>query len=528
MTRNRALLLFAIAFLLWLQFFLRAHNALHLPFFIDEHRHIARAEAAFDGHPARESMGKFLLYIWLAPFQNDRFEALLVSRWAVALFSLVGSAALFALTRKLFNTWAALLAVAFYAFAPFSLFYERMVLADGFAGCFGALVAWQSIYLAENPTRRRAMIVGMLVGLAIMAKLTLTFVAIVPVLAVLLLGNHPQTGRRWLVSRTRRYLPSLVIAGLTCIVVWLPVLIPAGIVALDGNYYVLIDQSLADTSPLDEGDVNRFTYLWTQASLMLSEPMVILLLGLSLLGLWQSPPKAAYGVGWFIAMWFPGVMLVWRTRTRYLAPGTFALALLLAGGFFALQKLLQEHRGIAPRMGQRLAVTLPTIIIALWGAWFAVPFAVNAMTDATALHVPLWDENDYYRGAQTAYTLDEALDIIARQPDDERIPVKGIFMLCQRYQTYFDYNTLDLNCDHDRYPKPNEIDKLASLQGDVVTYAAEHLPFYLIIETFENVPLEIEQFQFVRLQQFRRPMNGTSVSVWHVCAIEDTTCQVGQ
>ena len=514
MTRNRALILLAIVFLLWLQFFLRAHNALHLPFFIDEHRHIARAEVAFNGHPARDSMGKFLLYVWLAPFQGDRLNALLVSRWAVALFSLIGSAGLFALTRKLFNTQAALLAVTFYALAPFSLFYERMVLADGFAGCFGVLVAWQSLYLAEKPTRRRAIIVGVLVGLAIMAKLTLTFVAVVPVLAVLFLGNHPPSDKSWLVARIRHYLPTLVIAGLTCIVVWLPILIPAGIAGLDGNYYILIDQSLADTSPFDEGDVNRFTYLWTQASMMLSEPMVFVLIGATILGLWQSPPKAAYGLGWFIAMWFPGVMLVWRTRTRYLTPGVFAMALLLAGGFFALQTLMRNKQILADRL--RFSGVVPIIVIVIWGVGFALPFAVNAMSNATSLQLPRWDENDYFRGAQSAYALDKALGEIEQQKENKPIPVKGVFMLCNRYQHYFDYGDLDLNCDIDRYPKPHELDQLAALQNDIEVYAADHLPFYLIVETFEDVPLETERLQFVPFKRYHRPMNGTTISVWYV------------
>ena len=535
MKRNQAIILLVVAGLLWVQFYVRAHNALELPFFVDEHRHIARAEVAFDDHPARNSMGKFLLYVWLAPFQGNKVDALIIARWAMAIWSLLGSAALFALTRKLFGLSAAFYAVLFYAFAPLALFYERMVLADGFAGVFGVLVAWQSVRLAEKPTDPKAMLVGVLVALAIMAKLTLTFSALLPVFAVYLLGNHPPlTARsRWQAgwARTRRYFPYLFGAGLTCVVAWLPVLVPAAIVATRGEYYILIDQSLADTNILNESDVNRYGYLWEQASLMLAEPMLIVLIIATLVLLWQAPPKALYGILWFGAMWFPAIFLVWRTRTRYLAPGTFALAFLLVGGMVAIQQIITAPKFPirAPHIQPLAAQVLPVLVIGLWIFSFAMPFARQSMTNPTALHVPVFDENDYFRGIQSAYELETILtELDASQLADERIPVIGMFWMCSRFQNYFDFIALDLNCEYNRYPHDGDGEQWQAVNTAIQTYAEVNEAFYLVVEDYRDIPFTMDDVIFVPVDEHQRPKNGICLSVWYVCHAQDASCQALQ
>ena len=534
MKKNQTIILLIVAGLLLLQFYLRAHNALHLPFFVDEHRHIARAEVAFNDHPARNSMGKFLLYIWLAPFQGNKLDALIISRWAIAMWSLLGSATLFALTRKLFGWQAALYAVLFYALAPLSLFYERMVLADGFAGVFGVLVAWQSIHLAEKPTYSKAMRVGVLVALAIMAKLTLSFSALLPIFAIYLFGNHPHLPdasiwRTWW-ARTRRYWPYLFTAGVTCIVAWLPVLIPAAIVATRGEYYVLIDQSLADTNILNESDVNRYGYLWEQLALMLAEPMLVFLLGSTLILLWKAPPKALYGVLWLGTLWFPAVFLVWRTRTRYLAPSTFALALLVGGGIVTIQQILNSKKFTLVKQPLRnlSIIVLPILVMGVWMVSFAVPFAHQSMTDATALNVPTFDENDYYRGIQSAYELEEVLTEIDEQNtilENETVPVMGMFWMCTRFNNYFEYLSLELDCTHNRYPDKSDIEQWHEVYATVQAYAEAYEAFYLVVEDYRGMPFEVEDVIFILVGEYQRPKNGVWVSVWYACQADDINCQ---
>lgn len=539
MKNKRAIVLLVVALLLLLQFYLRAHNALHIPFFVDEHRHIARAEVAFDDHPARDSMGKFLLYVWLAPFQGNRLDALLVSRWAVAIWSLLGSAALFALVRKLFNLEVAFLAVLFYALAPLALFYERMVLADGFAGVFGVLVAWQSIYLAEKPTYRKSMVVGVLVALAIMAKLTLSFSAFLPIFAIYLFGtyslNQNQTHIQVLWQHTKRNFPYLFVAGLTCIAAWLPVLIPAAVVATRGEYYILIDQSLADTNLLNESDVNRYGYLWEQLSLMLTEPMLVVLVILTLVLLWKSPPKALYGILWLVVLWSPAIFLVWRTRTRYLAPGTFALAFLLAGGLYAFQQILQkidfkwQPQRIRRFANQYRATIMPIFVLGVWTISFAAPFANNAMTDAPALDVPIFDENDYYRGIQSAYGLEDILlelDIQAAKQSDNTVPVIGMFWMCTRFNNYFEYVSLEIDCSHNRYPDESDVEQWVEVYHVLEAYAQVYEGFYVVVEDYRDTPFDLDDMTIEPVGEYQRPKDGVWVNVWYVCQPDSVACRV--
>ncbi len=541
MKNKRTIILLIVVLLLLFQFYLRAHNALHIPFFVDEHRHIARAEVAFDGHPARDSMGKFLLYVWLAPFQGNHLHALLISRWAIAIWSLLGSAALFALVRKLFNIEVALLAVLFYALAPLALFYERMVLADGFAGVFGVLVTWQSIYLAEKPTYRRASVVGVLVALAIMAKLTLSFIAFMPIFAIYLFGNYPpaenQTRIQVLWQHTKRNFPYLFVAGLTCIVAWLPVLIPAAIVATRGEYYVLIDQSLADTNILNESDVNRYGYLWEQLSLMLGEPMLIALLVLTLILLWKAPPKALYGILWLVALWSPAIFFVWRTRTRYLAPGTFALAFLLAGGLYGLQQLIQnvdfkwQPRLIRQYANQYRTTMMPIFVLGVWTISFAAPFAQNAMNDATALQVPIFDENDYFRGIQSAYELEAILtdlDTQAALQSDNTVPVIGMFWMCTRFNDYFEYVSLEIDCSHNRYPKDTDVEQWVDVYHVLEGYAQSYEGFYVVVEDYREMPFVLENMIVEPVGEYQRPKDGVWVNVWYVCHSDSVACKADE
>ncbi|MCB9436329.1 MAG: glycosyltransferase family 39 protein [Anaerolineales bacterium] len=508
--------------LLLMQFWLRAHHPTQLPFFWDENRHMVRADAITDGgHPAENSHGKFLLYAWLAPFHVDteRDAALHISRSAVALFSLLGAATLFTLTRRLFGTAAGYAALAFYALAPFAMFYERMVLSDGLAAALGVLTAWHSIRLAERPTYRRGVWVGVFAALAVMAKLTMTFsTVLMPVLAGFLLGSHPilqpQTWREWLIARWKRYWWYWVAAGVAFVVMWLPTLIPALIEGQSGHYYVLVDQSLVDTSVFSANDGNRYTEFLNQFTTMLSLPMVVVLLVAIGLGLWKLPRPTLFGLAWLLLIWVPNLLMVWRTQTRYLMPGVYALAFLLAIGTAAARGLPALHH--RPRL---VNLGIATILI-LWGVGFALPFASTAANDAAMLNVPRWDARDYYQAPWNAYGLLPALHYLDEQGQADakgQVHVVGVAWMCE-FMDLYHYEHIDLTCttgkDYDSTPN-------GTMWQEIIE-ASHHQPMYLMLEQNRKT-LEIPEIPFTnsnlvweRIAAFQRPKGGLWVTVWRV------------
>ena len=507
--------LLCVVGILFLQFFLRAHNPTELAFFWDENRHIERAAAVVDGgHPAINSHGKFLLYAWLAPFNPDRSVALHVSRSVVALFSLLGTAALFALTKRLFNQPAAFGAILFYAVVPMALFFERMVLADGLAAALGMLTAWQSVRFASYPTYKRASWVGILAGLAVMAKLTMTFsVVLMPVLAVLLLGNYSPEIQSLPLSK-RLYQQFKIhwwyffTAGLAFVVVWLPTLIPAAISGLNGNYYVLVDQSLIDESVLSSNDTQRWSEIFNQLVTMLSIPMLVLLVSIVILGLWKSQQKIGYILFWLSLIWIPSLLLVWRTQTRYLMPATYPIAILFGSGIYLIANHSQKRFGYA---------LIGTFLIG-WLVLFALPFDAKASQEAESLKIPRWDDRDYFQAPWNGYGLIESLSYLEANGQvgaDGQIHILGIAWMCENMDLYR-FSQINLKC----IGKDFDEKSIAALESNI--YQQPPIS-YLILEQHrktlfipENPLPNAGDLSWERIASFQRPHNGLWVTVWEV------------
>ena len=534
MSKRSGFILLGIVIVFWVHFFLRAHQPTQQAFFIDEHRHIERAAAIWDGtHPAAQSHGKFLLYVWLAPFKSDRTIALHISRSAVGLFSLIGAAALYALMRRLFGMSIAFVSIVFYAFVPFAVFYERMVLADGIAAVFGMLTAWQSIRLAFKPTYGRGIMVGLMAALAVMAKLTMTFsTVLMPVMAVLLFGNHvsqsaSQLDNRWQWFKARfwHYWWYLFAAGCAFIVAWLPTLIPGAIVAVTSrDYFVLVDQSLIDTTVLTGN--GRYAEFFNQIEMMLWLPMILVLISSVGLGLWKLPRYTLFALGWLLLIWLPNLLIVWQTKTRYYMPGMYAVAMLLGIGIVALSRIHWDSL-LKLRINQkRFAQVLVSGFMLIWILLFAFPFDRTASTDAGSLDMPLFDRRDYFQQPWNAYGLLPSLNYVkdnGMDGADGKIHVVGINWLCSRLELY-DFGNVELECLENEYDGSPDDEQWQA----VVDRVEDRSLLYLVLEQHRNtleipeIPYANPQIAWQEIARFQRPMNGLWVTVWEARMIIET------
>ena len=287
-----------VALIMIVQFLVRAHNPTEQALFIDEYRHIERAHAITDGmHPAEQSRGKMLLYVWLAPFRSDWDVALHMSRTAVALFSLLGSAGLFLIVRNWFSREMGVLAVLLYAFFPLALFYERMALADGIASVMTVYAVWFAWRLGQKPTYARAYQFGALAALATMAKLTTSFtVAAMPIAAALLLGPVAlQKFNRENIMRVVAFWWPFAwrVAGMFAFL-WSFSIIPAVYHYLRGHRYRLIVTSLFRDTP------EPIDYFPDKFGIMV-HPMMLGFIALGVVvGLRYMPKRYGYVLVWLV------------------------------------------------------------------------------------------------------------------------------------------------------------------------------------------------------------------------------------
>lgn len=533
MSRRTAALLFLFVMVCLLHFGLRAHRPTHLPLFIDEDRHLRRAANVEDLWTlGLNSHGKYLLYILIAPFNTERSEALWASRVAVALFSLVGLAALYRLTEKFFGRPAAFIAIGFYAIAPYALFYERMALADGPAGVMATLTALYSLTFAQRPNYRRAAVVGLLVGLAALAKLTMMFIAILPVMAIFFFNQNRAPLPELKFANLRQILAVfykqfmahfryLVVAGVVCIGVWLPVLIPVGTAVVTGEKYVLVDRYLAGDNLIKQGNWDKLVGIWDTFPMLLSPLMVTLMLLCVGLAIWQAPRRASYALLWLVLAYLPTILLVGWVQTRYFTPGIFPLAMLLGAGIVAAKEIRIPK--VSPKYPRLLPATLTGLVL-VWGVVYALPFAYNAAYNAPKIELPDRDEKQYYQTRYSAYGLLDALDYLESKgkPVDEQIEVMGVMFLCESMDLYA-YPKVDLTCLSDGYTNKT----INEAWQKLTERAQQEQPLYLIVEDYRDIPTSERDLTWQRLRSIQRPKDGVWVTVWEVCPLNSQVSVCG-
>lgn len=499
---------YALLLLIFLiHLFIRSHHITALPLFVDESNHIRRAAVVYDfkQHPAVESHGKFLFYFVPGIFdlkQND--TAFFLSRMSVALSSLLTGAVVFVITRRLFNERAALIAAAFYALLPFAFFFERMALSDPWAGFISTVLVWQSIRFAANPTYKRALWVGVFLALTPAAKLTMAFVAFMPLFAVALFSHYTSIKDMFV-----RYFPHGLRAVLVVIGLWSLVLVPAAIQYYQGVDYAIYDTWLVNTTTKADTFLGKLDDAWEKMVLLVSLPVTVLLLIQTPLGLYfkQSRKQIFLVLLWLALAWLTTFFLVGRNsfQSRYMTAGTPAIAVLFGAGIMILAETLIRQ----PKQAFYAAAS----VVIIWSALFSIPFAQKASSDPTQLHMPWLDTQNYFEGSFTAYALLDALEYV----QDNGEPYEGTVqaLLGTRFCIPSLYQFPDLHYDCDKafdFANPAR----RSTIPFVLARLLREIPVYLIAEG--DLP-ESRDNWLVRAEfmtRFDKPHGDGFVTVWRL------------
>jgi hypothetical protein len=407
---RRFLMRLAPIILLLCHFALRIHEPDVQQAHLDEGFHLSRALTVwnFEENPGRFAHGKMLLYFWLGLFEradgpgrctlhsstipcawvhvdpetNVPTPLFPAARMSIAIFSMLTAATIYLLGRWLFHPYVGLLALALYAILPFAFFYERLAFADPLAAGMMTLGIWRSIVFARHPTRTQAVIMGLVLSLAVMAKMTMGLIVLLP-LAAIVLERHrvelstdkPKRGLfaaqifdRWLIfSLIRRYLLNFILACIVGLAIWLPVLIPAVLAHNTPERFILVN----DTNIARDED-------------FLFKPIDYLTrIGPALLDYWGE----GLMIGWVVAflfglMWFPfsdhrwsrgflyiaismvlavlpSALIARVQTTRYLMPAAVPIVLIVAAVIVGIMMLPAKARNFS--IG--LAVLSPVIFL---------------------------------------------------------------------------------------------------------------------------------------------------------------------
>lgn len=161
-------------FLVALYFILRLPNLTLQPIFADEAIYIRwaqvmRAEPTLRFLPLSD--GKTPLFMWvMIPLFKFISDPLLAGRFLSVIsgfFTLLG---VFFLSRKIYNTRTAFWASLLYAITPYTVFFDRMALVDSMLSAFTVWVIYFAVWLVSSLRLDIAMILGYLLGGAILTK----------------------------------------------------------------------------------------------------------------------------------------------------------------------------------------------------------------------------------------------------------------------------------------------------------------------------------------------------------------------
>lgn len=497
--------------LLLLQFFLRSHDIMAMPGYADESHHIRRAEVTFEftRDPIASTVpGKLLLYYYLAFFETERVNYLHISRLAIALFALLSAACLNALGTHLFDRRVGLVAQAVYTLLPFTLFYERMALADPFTTGLMLLSLWVGLLWFRTPTDRMSVLLGIILILPPLAKLTSAALCIFPVLLVLLFSGEPFPYRRY-------WRQGLIMYGIFG-VFWLIIFTPVVLAHLRGERIVFIGDYLLNIHEQDQGFVaNLADNFWQsiqQTAVLVSSPALLIMVIGGLLLLWRSQRHGILLWVLLAGAWLPTIVLGSFPSSRYLLIGMPFLILMGVAGLYQLLPLIRAGDQ------RRLVEGLLLAGVLMYGLIWGVPFWEQAVTEAQDVNLPEEARWRFIQSTTAAYGQIDAIQYFEREgeisPVSRQVEVYAILGSCHLMRLHMeDPGLIHLTCvDLDfitREIAPDTSDQL-------LTDLARHGAVYLLLErgmsiNVDDLPV---QWQYVRL--FERPHDGEPIELWQV------------
>jgi len=496
--------------LLMLVLAVRAHDVLQMPVFVDESLHIMRGKVVWTFSDLGESLNpkKLLFYYWIGFFGLNAPESVWLARTATALAALPGAALTYALGKRLFNPWAGLLALGLYLLVPFMVFFERLALADSFTATICLALIYTSLDFAKKPTLKQGLVVGAMLGLAALAKLTALPLALVPVISAWLFGKT---------QPIRAYVRPLIAAGIVFALLLTPPFAYVVIREITGTKdRVVVEEYLYTTDDRGEQILDNTERVFRAAVTLLSPEIVALVAVMMAYLAWRKPRELVF-LGASIALaWGSVIVIAGALSTRYLVIGVPPLLVLIAGGVTdATGFVHREHRHVPNWRAVARLYWIAWALLGLWVVSYAVPFILKTYHDPTELDLPTRDRWEYFTNTSAGYALRElAADVTTLDTgEDGKIHVIGFVPNCHSLPLYWtEPNRVVLDCPLFKW----DTTKQQEMTVHLMALAEQHETLYMAVEPMNVYDLGQLPLEWVELADYSRPHDGIPVVLYQI------------
>ncbi len=410
-----------LAAILALALFLRSYNLLSLPLFTDEAIYLHWAKEIWEQRTRMalfipiSTDGKQPLFMWLAGAAMQLpTDPLLAGRAVSALTGVLSTIAVYLAGRWLLGGAVGLLAALFYAIAPFTLFFDRMALADGLLDTTTAWSLALGVLIATRVRDRRQSLLigttlGIVLGMAIWTKMTALFVLPFPLLGLILV----------LKKRDLRAPIMALLVGFGVFGIF------AALLAMMPNAENLVEKTSSFsftasellTFPVRVWVSNLASY-WSWIQLYLPSPLYWETLIALLWGLLFRRRSTLMLVGCWAAFTLPQILTARLLfTTRYVVPSVLPLLLLSADllvwvgrlvALFAKQRLL-SHRYLP---------VLPVAILSLIAITPSLIWDIRLLQDPSTVALADTDRFQYVSGWPSGYGFRQAMDLAQQRADE--------------------------------------------------------------------------------------------------------------
>lgn len=376
-----------------------AVRLLHLnafPPFVDEAFHVNFARNALRSSLLDHAEeGRQFVVWWFLAFGAQTSPHFWTARAAVLLVVLIGAAGALALGRMAAGVWGGIFAGLIYTFSAYHQFFERLALADPPSAALviaAAAVAYRYRWRARPA---EAIVVGVLLFLAVGAKVSALPYLIIPVATVIAHPRPPRVALRWLATAL---IPAFgLIGGYFALLYW-----------RGRNPLMYLQSGGAAGTPLEimaNNLSNSFNTLSGYAGVIVAILLLVAMIGLLLRREWYLPLV--------LLIPYAALLLGARQASRHIIP---VITLLLIGGGSALARL-------------RLPKWVALLAIAAWGVVMGLPFVVNAPLD---LPVTTRDRAEYINAEMSGFGIPETVALLESHGAERVI---GILANCMTFKT---------------------------------------------------------------------------------------------
>lgn len=370
------------------------------PMFNDEAMYLRRARYFPEMLPDTLINGKLLQELFLALLIHLPGDPLLLSRFLSVICGLGTLVAIFLIARLLNHPHAGLLAGLLYTTAPMTVFFDRLALPDSMLTCVASFTLLLSITFIQtpHPSRKQAALLGALIGLASLVKMTGLFLFALPVLMTLLM-NVSWTERRQRLALLRT---TLMVALLF-------------VAALAPFHYGGIERDYAQASSITQKVVTlgeNATYIGEL--LLFYLPGVLLLPPIFLLLLSRPKTPAHHTV---LLLTTSGLILIATflvisntIHSRYLMPAWPAL---LLASTISIETIWQ-----LPEKKQSIARTVSLLALGgglIWNSYFAL----RLIHDPATAPLVATDRRGYLENWTAGYNIPEMMAVIAAETQQQ-------------------------------------------------------------------------------------------------------------